>query len=130
MRKLSFKGVLPLVVAALADPGGECFGGQLAAAAIEEDGDRRGSPLLAIEPVEEILLGSEGHGLGLHKGRCTLEIERTQNIEIVAAGDSRTDVGEDELHEEQHNAAWIHNARMCGLARFLDIRRWISCFSY
>lgn len=87
-------------VAPRAEPGRECLGGHLFAAAIEED-DKRPAFLLAFEPREEGFFCFVCLSLAAGKGSEAIEIEAGEGFRRVVGVEPGTDVGEGEEHREE-----------------------------
>lgn len=94
--------VLRAFVASRAQPGGESFRIQGAAAAVEQHGDGRRSSSLAREPGEQSFLAAERLRLAARVAGATLEIHLDQHIEMILAAVfgrvASADMSEGDLH--------------------------------
>jgi hypothetical protein len=130
--------MLRAFIAASAEPGGECLGGELAAAAVEQDGDGRGASLLTVEPLEKRGFSFEGCGSGPGEDGAAIEVDRGERIKPILRTGARADVRKGELHGERitvraagewlrrcsfldvggvvlWNCVWILTVRFCAL---------------
>jgi hypothetical protein len=85
-------------VALFAEPLCERFRRHLATSAVEQDGDRGGTPLLPIEPFEQGIFGAKGLLLKAREWSAALEIYRYELIEGIARRGFGSDVRENDLH--------------------------------
>jgi hypothetical protein len=91
--------LLRTLVAALADPGGEGLRGHLAPPAVQQNGDGGCSALLAVEPRQQVLLGTKSFGAAGQKLRAALDVGRSQGGKAVLWREPGcSDMGQDQFH--------------------------------
>jgi hypothetical protein len=94
--------MLRTVIAASTQPGGKSLGSHLAASAVEQHDNCRSSTLLASEPFEKSLLGAKCLGPASGERRASVEIDLYERVKAVFRRWPGTDVGQCQLHGEEH----------------------------
>jgi len=96
--------VLAAFIATLPNPRCECFGTHLPAAAIEQDGNRRRSALLLVQPVKERIFTSKRFRPATGERRTPLQVVLYRNLKIAFCTSPSANVPQSDLHEDENTA--------------------------
>jgi len=88
-------------VAALSEPGSECFGGELLPKAVEQDHDR-GASRLTGKGVEEVAFCAEGGDVTAGEGRQALQVDLSETFEGISGRITGANMSQNQVHASEN----------------------------